>query len=178
MRALFDLFFDICLLRRGPQDVPASTVLLKLCLLAHLFIAYITLLAGTGNDYLLNSFILILLDMGLTCGVCFAVLHLTQQAERLPQTLTTLWGCGILLNLIGLPIVLWIERASRAQTNFEVPLLLLVLLVIWSLTITAHILRHAFSISMSQGFIYAFAFFLLTRSLSAWLLPLPSTGAA
>ena len=47
MLALFNLFLDICLLRKGPQDVPASVPLVKMCLLAYGLSGLLVLLLST-----------------------------------------------------------------------------------------------------------------------------------
>ena len=43
MRALFNLFLDICLFRRGPQDVPASPLLFGLAMLVYLIVGVVLL---------------------------------------------------------------------------------------------------------------------------------------
>ncbi|MBS1248363.1 MAG: hypothetical protein H6R48_1152 [Proteobacteria bacterium] len=47
MRALFELFLDICLFRKGPQDLPAGMALLKLCLLGYGLSGFVVLQLST-----------------------------------------------------------------------------------------------------------------------------------
>jgi hypothetical protein len=174
MRALFDLFFDICLLRRGPQDIPASSTLLWLCVLAYLVSGYAALLAGVGAAYPLHSLLLALADLGLLVAMSYIVLRTLGHSARLAQTLTALTGCGTLLQLIALPLGLWFDRAHANHSGADAPLLLWLLLLFWSITISAHILRHGFGVNFGTGLVYAFAYLFLSWSIADWLLPLAS----
>ena len=89
MAALFNLFLDLCLLRKGPQDVPASMLLLKLCLLAYGLIGLIVLLLSTPIPVALLQ---ALLDIVLLSGLLYVGLTLYHHPERFEQTLTALAG--------------------------------------------------------------------------------------
>jgi len=175
MRALFDLFFDICLLRRGPQDVPASVSLLWLCVLTYLASGYAALLAGVGAAYPLHALVLALTDLALLAGMSYAVLHALGHRARLTQTLTALTGCGTLLQLIALPLGIWFDRANAARSGAELPFILWLALLTWSIVVSAHILRHAFAVNFGIGLLYAFAYLFLSWSIADWLLPLAAS---
>ena len=174
MRALFDLFFDICLLRRGPQDVPAAPVLLLLCILAYLSAGYLALLAGVGAAAPLRSLLLALLDLGLLSVMTYSILRALKHSARLPQTLTALTGCGTLLQIIALPLGIWFDHANSSGNIAEIPLILSLGVLAWSVVVTAHILRHAFAVAFSVGVAYAFAYLFISWSLADWLLPIRS----
>ena len=175
MRTLFDLFFDICLLRRGPQDVPAAPALLRLCILAYLGTGFAALMPGVGAAYPLRSLLLTLADLALLAGMTYSVLRALGHSTRLAQTLTALTGCGTLLQLVALPLGIWFDQASTTQANAELPFILWLLLLLWSIVITAHILRHAFTVSFGIGLAYAFAYLFVSWTVADWLLPLAST---
>ena len=174
MSTLFNLFFDICLLRKGPQDIPASLVLLKLCLLTYALSGLLTLLSGTGAGYPLQALVLVLVDIILLAGVSYGVLLFLGQPQRFTQTLTALSGTGTLLQLIALPLGLWYDRAASSDGVAIIPALLWLSLLLWSITITAHILRHAFAITFALGVLYALGYLTVSWSVAGWLLPLPS----
>lgn len=171
MRALFDLFFDICLLRRGPQDVPVASSLFFLCLLAYLLAGYMALLASIAAATPISAFVVIVLDTLLISALCYGVLRVLQHSERWQQTLTALWGCGALLQLIALPLGIWFDRAVSSESPMaEIPLLLSFGILFWSLAVTAHILRHAFDVTFVLGLSYALAYLFLSWSMADWLL--------
>ena len=48
MIQLLSFFVDVCLLRKGPQDLPASSTLLGICVLLHF-------LVSVGGELLLST---------------------------------------------------------------------------------------------------------------------------
>ncbi|MDX1604647.1 MAG: hypothetical protein R3202_00570 [Candidatus Competibacterales bacterium] len=171
MAALLNLFWDICLLRKGPQDVPAAAALLQLTLLAYALTGLATLLVGMPELGFGRALLLTLTDLGLLAGLTYLILSVLGLPARFGQTLTALTGVGTLLQLIALPLGLWYQRELAAQETGELPALLWLLLLAWSIAITGHILRHAFAVSFGMGILYAVGYLMSAWTLSDWLLP-------
>ena len=169
MAALFNLFLDLCLLRKGPQDVPASMLLLKLCLLAYGLIGLIVLLLSTPIPVALLQ---ALLDIVLLSGLLYVGLTLYHHPERFEQTLTALAGSGALIALLAFPLMAWLMNEERGG-DIALPSLLLLALLVWSIAIMAHILRHAFAVSLWSGAWYAFGYTVLSWTLTGWISPQP-----
>lgn len=167
MSALFNLFLDICLFRKGPQDVPASMPLLKACLLAYGLSGLLVLLIGTPVPVALLQ---ILLDMVLLGGLLYLALILHRHPKRFEQTLSALTGTGTLMGLLTLPLVVWIARQG-AGGDTELPSVLMLALIAWSIAIMAHILRHAFNASIWAGALYALGYTFLSWMLTGWIGP-------
>ncbi|CDI01505.1 conserved membrane hypothetical protein [Candidatus Competibacter denitrificans Run_A_D11] len=167
MRALFDLFFDICLLRKAPQDVPASMALLKMCLLAYALSGLLVLMI---NDPLPVALLEILLDMVLLSGLLYLGLMLHRHPRRFEQALSALTGSGTLIGLLALPLMSWMTHQAQGD-DVVLPSFLLLALMIWSIVIMAHILRHAFEISVWQGALYALSYTFLSWTLTGWINP-------
>jgi hypothetical protein len=71
------------------------------------------------------------------------------------QTLTALAGTGTLLGLLGMPLML---QASRVQQSGEPGAALVMgwlVLLIWNITVQAHIFRHALSSRYGIGLLVA-----------------------
>ena len=168
MRALFELFLAICLLRKGPQDVPASPVLLRLTLLSYGLSAVLIPLLDVS---LVTSLLLIMLDIALLTGLTYGALALRDYRPRFMQTLTALLGTGTLLQLLALPL-LFLPEQEMAGTGAPPWLGLLWLgLFIWGIAVMAHILRQALSTSLGVGVLYSLAYVMLYWTLSGWLQP-------
>ncbi|MFO1434001.1 MAG: hypothetical protein U1F76_28570 [Candidatus Competibacteraceae bacterium] len=168
MRALFELFLAICLLRKGPQDVPASPVLLRLTLLSYGISGVLMRLLDAD---LPTALTLTVLDSALLAGLAYGALTLRHYPSRLTQTLTALLGTGTLLQLLALPLMLLLQQDVVAA-NAPVWLVLLWLgLFIWSIVIMAYILRHALSTSLGIGMLYSLAYVVLYWFLSGWFQP-------
>lgn len=140
---LMQRFFQICLFKAGPADIPASHWLLKLvCLIyfsvgvlvSHVDHAWSASLAASFSDTLL------------LLAVCWLLLYVRRLNGRFLQTATAMAGTGAIMGLLGLPIF-WLFRQVESQGQATSLVLLLVLiLMFWSLFITAHIFRHALEV--------------------------------
>ena len=169
MLALFNLFLDICLLRKGPQDMPASMSLVKMCLLAYGLSGLLVLLVSTPAPVALLQ---ILLDIALLSGSLYLGLILGRHPKRFEQTLSALTGTGSLMGLLALPLMIWIVgQGSGGDTTL--PSLLMLVLMAWSIAVMAHILRHAFETSIWLGALYALGYTFLSWTLTGWIGPQP-----
>ena len=168
MEALSRFFVELCLLRRGPQDLPASSTLLGLILAINLVAS---LLVGLAAD--LSAPIALgqgLADALLTLGLLHLALRLTRHPARFVQLATALLGAGALLSLVAVaPLVLLSGAESRGETSLAgLPLLVL---LFWSLLVTGHILRHGLDLRLGQGVLIAVAYNLLASTLINALIP-------
>ncbi len=89
--------------------------------------------------------------------VTFILLGFRRLNARLPQTLTTLAGTGILFGALSIILVM------QARPGIAQPALALVWFgaFLWSLAVDAHIYRQAMSITMSLGVLVAVVIFAL-----------------
>ncbi|MBE2293492.1 MAG: hypothetical protein IAF00_01020 [Phycisphaerales bacterium] len=165
MRVLFDLFLDICLFRKGPQNVPASTALLKICLLAYAASGLLVLVLSTPLQVALLQ---ILLDLVLLAGLLYLALILHQHSARFEQTLTAITGSGTLMSLLALPLTAWIVHQGP-QGDSEFPWLLILALMAWGIAIMTHILRQAFDTPVWVSALYALGYTFLSLTLTGWI---------
>ncbi|MDG4596266.1 MAG: hypothetical protein P9F75_11360 [Candidatus Contendobacter sp.] len=165
MRALFELFLDICLFRKGPQDVPAGMALLKLCLLGYGLSGLALLLLSTSAPV---AILQILLDLVLLAGLLHLALLARRHPQRFEQTLSALTGTGTLMGLLALPVMVWIVRQGPSGDT-QLPALLWLGLMAWSITVMAHILRQALDIPVWAGALGALGYTFLSWMLTGWI---------
>jgi hypothetical protein len=145
---------DILRLRSGPQDMPAGwmpAITLSLAYIAQGFWAdRIFNEAETSPRSLLAIMVQFL--------IIAALLNIKKLKSRLPQTLTTLAGAGLIFGFLSIFLI------HLADPEAIQPLLALVWLALflWSLAVDAHIYRHALSITMSLGVLLAVLIFAAT----------------
>jgi len=158
--AIINFFIDLALLRRAPQDLPASAALLLLVLAAGLVAGLLlALTAGVGlGSGLLQS----LLDLGLMLGALSLALRLLGRPQRFLQTATALLGVDTLITLMALLPVGLARPVDSESGLLALAGLLFMLLVAWSVLATGHILRHAFGLTLLQGAAIAIGFDLLS----------------
>lgn len=167
--ALLKPFVDICLLRRNPQDLPTSGLLLALCLLAY---ALSGMLLSTIMLPAPTAFLAGLADTALLCLLTASVLYLQRLRARVPQTLSALAGTGAILSIVALPVTSWLHSASAAGRDTSLPDLALLALLVWSLVVAGHILRHALSTVFIVGLVLAVLFFWISVNVLYSLFPL------
>ena len=162
MLRLIQSLFEVCLLRRAPQDLPASSAFLVMTFLASLLTG--TMLAsstglspGLGRAQSLAdaAFMLVLL---------YVALYLLDRLPRFRQSATALLGSSALLGLIAaVPLALLPEGAEGRESGGAA--LLFLALIAWSILVTGHILRHTFELSLGQGVGVAVLYSFLAYSL-------------
>ncbi len=173
MEALIRFFVELCLLRRAPQDLPGSSALLGLILVVNLVASW---LVGLAAD--LSAPVALgqgLADALLSLGLLHLGLSLTRRPARFLQLATALLGAGALLSLVAVaPLLLLSGAESRgAESRGETSLagLPLLFLLVWSLLVTGHILRHGFDLRLGQGVLIAVAYNLFASTLINTLFP-------
>ena len=164
MKTLLNQLVDLCLLRKGPQDMPFSTQWLALISLLDLLVGAV-MIVDTGNG-LGSALAESLFDMGLMLIVLYFALQSQNRLARFIQSATALIGSSLLLSLLALPLISW----SRS-TESEAAGLMLLALIIWSMVVMGHILRHTFEIGLGIGVGLALAYTLLSWNLTLILFP-------
>jgi len=140
---LLQRFIQICLFRAGPADVPSSLGFLKIVCLIYFSVG--VLVSRVDHNWPL-SLAGSIADMLLLLLVCWALLAFRGFTSRFIQTATAMAGTGSIMGVIGLPIF-WLFRQVDTQGQItSLVLLLVLLLIIWSLFVTAHIFRNALEI--------------------------------
>jgi hypothetical protein len=144
MREVIALFVQIALLRRGPQDLPASRLLLLL-----------TVCGYAAVSALVNALVSALLppnagwppqlavDVLFTLGWYAALLRLVGRSERFLQTATGVFG----LQLVLAPLLIaseWLLRRFGQDTTWQLPIAVAGLtLVIWLIAAMGHVVKAA-----------------------------------
>lgn len=172
MKTLFELFFDICLLRRGPQDLPASPGLLRLAAIVYAVVALTLALVGSEIG---RAAAQVLIDIVLTLAFVHGLLRWKGHAERVVQTLTAMFGVSAILTAMGLPLLFWLRRFVDDQgmvgAGGDLPSFLWFLLFMWSLLVSGHILRNALEIRLGTAVLMAGVYTFGSISITGLLLP-------
>ena len=152
VKRLLYFFIQLCLLRVGPQDLPAAWVLLWLLLPINLLVGI--LLIGDSLGGLDKAFAAALIDLLVMLGWTSLLLNFKRHRERFVQTLTSLLGVGILIGCLALPLQLSLADVTGAgDLDFATQLLsmLLLFVMVWSILVSGHVYRHALDVSLGLG---------------------------
>ena len=166
MNQLFHLFFDICLLRKGPQDVPSSGFLLGVVTFINTAMAVLgSTVVSTFSSAILQS----LVGLVLFAVLLFIVLQLSGHMARYQQTFIAVMGIEILFHFLMLPISVLLVSSSETDASAQLTAIIWLILVIWYLVVTAHILRHAIDIKLFFALMLSLGFFMSVWQVTDWL---------
>lgn len=146
MPTLIKLFFDICLLRANPEDLPYSKVLQNLSILGYALVGLVISIMGQSFG---NAALAAVVDTGLLVGLAYASLWIRSFLRRSTQTITALAGTGVIFSIVSFPIMVWLQGITNDQPS-TVSLLLLILIT-WNVAVIGHILKSALSIPFWAG---------------------------
>ncbi len=155
MLPLIKTLFDIVLMRKGPDAIPHSWLLLIMAVSLWIFSS----LAGLAlidrfdeSDFFLGMF------SGIAGLACYAtIVVLGGHARRLVQAITALVGCGALIFLAFVAeYVLFAPFVGERLTGLVANLILL-----WSVPVEGHIIARAIDRHWYIGILIAIAVFAL-----------------
>lgn len=172
MLSILDAFLQIALRRRGPEDLPASWLLM---LAAGLF--YVTAQALLGLSVYHSLLPLagsLVLDLLLLCGCVWGLLRLTGHVARYLQTLTAMFGTGALLGVCMLPFNYWLDAAGTPGKPAIGPTIGLLAVVSWSLVVNGHIFSRALTVPFAPALAIAIGYFFLNYLVFVQLGPAPA----
>ncbi len=168
MNEIARAIFEVAMLRRGPEDLPASAFLLRLAL-----VAYVTL-SAIGAAFYSDDLGELVAQIGLDVVLVFVffgvLLTVNRKSARFVQTMTAVLGTGALLYGLRLPLDIWLRMLPEGAPG-TVPALMMLLLAVWSIIITGHILNRALDIPFIGGIVLGVAFFVLNYAAYARLFP-------
>lgn len=163
VRALITFFVELCLLRRPPQDLPASETLFAIVMLADLVVGGMVGIAAGLSWW--TSLLQGVAEILLMLTALYVALTQLKLGARFLQSATALFGSGALLGLVAIPLLGLNPTGSQETDLAALGAFLLLGLVIWGILVTGHILRHAFAITLGQGAAIAVAFQIIVVSL-------------
>jgi hypothetical protein len=116
MKDFIRLFAQIALLRRGPQDVPASALLLVLTVIAYFIVNSLVsfVLPPVPGPWAAH----LLLDVAFTLAWYYLLLKLAGRPERILQTTTAVFGFQAVLS----PVLVasgWLVRRAAPDSAWQ-----------------------------------------------------------
>lgn len=140
MKELIQLFTQIALLRRGPQDVPASMLLLGMTIVGYFGINFlVSILMPPVKGWPSH----LAVDVVFTLLWYVVLLRLVGRSERTLQTTTAVFGFQAVLSpLLVISDGLMLRFAQDATWQLPVALIWL-MLVIWVIAANSHVVKAA-----------------------------------
>jgi len=163
MYAFLKLFFGICLLKKGPQDIPVSSCLLFLLIPIYAIISFLILALSTDT---FNALVQIFVEILLVLGFSKVILYFARKPERYLQTTCALMATDTLISLFAFPAMVSLVGQNSALAFFSI-----MLLMFWHWIVSGHIFSHAVEQPLTFGLGVAFLYILVSYQVMGFLFP-------
>ena len=153
MFAYLNLLFNICIFKKGPQDIPQSSVLLRHTIISFSIVSY--LLKQISADSF-NALLQVGVELIIIISFTLLILSISNKFHRFVQTACALIGTDVLISLFAMPIIATLSLDSNnILASFS-----MLALIIWSWLVTTHIIRHAINkpFSFAAGIVFLYIF--------------------
>lgn len=139
---------DICLFRSGPESLPANNQLMQLVLSTYFVISVVV---NQIDMSLRISLWIGLTDLIVLMTFLYVLLRMNNFLPRYQQTLMALAGAGSLLGILAMPLLWAFHQFAEQSDTANFILLALMLVMLWSLMVTAHIFRYSIETSAPKA---------------------------
>jgi len=153
MYAYLQLLLNICLFKKGPEDIPYSLLLFRLSIIG--FVIFNYLLINLSTDAL-QTILQLGVELIIVIGFTTLVLSFSHKLKRFLQTACALIGTDALLSFFAMPVLATLSLDSNNILAFFAMLAL----ILWNWLVTVHIIRHAInaSFSFAAGIVFLYIF--------------------
>ena len=158
-KKLLILFFDLCLIKKGPRDVPESSVLLKAVFFAY-FLAGAILLSSANE--LLVAAIKAFIETVLVGLFMYLLVSFFSVPNRFNQSISAVYGSGAIITIISAPFIFGMKDLVQNQQQTGLSGLLVFLIVCWGFIVMANIIRETIQKSLSVSLLLTFCYFYLS----------------
>jgi len=168
---LFKTFVEIIFLRKGPDDIPHSSVLFVMVAVIWLLVGIVAVMVVESYQ---SSSLLIDLTLALVgLGIYAIVVNLFGEGTRLMRCFTSILGCSIVFSIVqfggslAFPLLL-----AEVEVHWA-----LLLIWLWSIPVEGHIIARTIERQWFVGFLVALAVLFIQLNLLAVLRPMLGSAA-
>jgi len=158
-KILLRIFVDLCLIKKGPQDVPDSIALLKVVFFIYFLSG--TLLLSSSMEFseaIVQSFIeTLLLGLFIYLLVIFFAVK-----NRFNQSVIAIYGSGALITILSAPFVFLMGNMEKNDGSTGAVGLVVFLIVCWSFIVIANIIRETIQKSLGISLLLTFCYLYLS----------------
>lgn len=171
MLTLLRILFDIIRLRKGPDAVPRSFVLFFI--VVTMWLAAVSLVFALVEELNQINFAVVMLTTAIGLASYCAVIISFGQKARLLQSMTSVIGCGALIEIMFVASNLVLSSLIGEKPT----ILVTTLILLWSIPVDGHILSRAINRHWYFGIVVAMIVFILQYSIGLAINPLaPQTS--
>lgn len=137
-------YFEICLFRKRPQDLPAASSLLWISVV---FYTLMSAVMAYPSQTIINAVASGFTETIILLTITYLFLYLRSVPQRWLQVCSALAGTGIIFSLIVIPLYYLRFYGSIGPSPQGLILSLIMLIWFWNIAVMSHILKNALSSS-------------------------------
>ena len=164
-------FWQICLLRVGPEKIPARWDLMAIFFCFYFLISGFSIVTSRPDLNLFSGAVTIFIGSGVAAVTVFGLLSLKQVTNRFVPTLSAIFGTNSIILLPMIVTSAMMELIEAGTLRLLIDAVAWVLLG-WWLTIVGSILSRAAAISVLQGAMLAFLIEVISLLITLTIFPL------
>ncbi len=160
MKPILAVFWNICLLRRGPELVPTHPLFVGAVIVADVLLSFFVSIQFSHELSAIQIATRVLVSMAAMAAATWMMLSMRDVIGRFPATITALFGCDLLFTLLSALLVPLVGDASSLRVG------IVDLIVIWSIAVNGFILHRAMNVTVFIGILLALGTAFLAAALS------------
>ena len=156
MQLIFNAFVDVFLLRRGPEDIPKSSILLVMAIGASIVVNFL-FYAIVESEYESDLFLEFATEL-VKIASYVAILLLFGFVSRIMQTITTIIACNAILAFL---LTAMMVVSQTIMNNGPDVAFMSVPIAFWLILVEGHIISRAIQLHRITGIAIAVVIFVL-----------------
>jgi hypothetical protein len=177
MYSVLQLFWQLCLLRLGPERIPTLGAFVVFVIAANFVVSMLVGLSGPFTERPLAALALPVMHAAVLGAGTWLVLLAKGLQRRFTATFTALMGADALITLLSWPVALLLEPSAQPRPLDLFMGLVQFGLFFWWIAVAGFVFARALEITRSQGIAVAAFVVLTSLMVNASLFPPPRTDA-
>ena len=161
MKAVLQLFWQMCLLRQSPEYVPTQNWFVATVISANIVCSLLLSLALDASAGVLVVLTRLVVAQATSAALVWLALFLREHPSRFAATITALFGCDLIITVcFGVLVPLTTSFGDGVTT------IIFLAFMIWSLSVAGFIMHRALSVPLSVGILVAIGMMVLSVAVS------------
>lgn len=161
MKAVVQLFWQMCLLRQSPERVPTANWFIVTVVGANIICSLLLSLLLDSSASTINVLTRLVVTQAANAALVWFALYLRDHPNRFPATITAMFGCDLIITVCFSALVPLTVFLGESGTT-----LIFLGFMIWSVTVAGFIMHRALSVPLGVGILVAVGMMVLSVAAS------------
>lgn len=161
MKAVIQLFWQMCLLRQSPEHVPTQNWFITTVISANILCSLLLSMALDANASFINVLTRLVVTQATNAALVWLALFLREFSGRFPATITALFGCDLIITVCFGALIPLTSRLGDGGTTF-----IFLGFMIWSVAVAGFIMHRSLAVPLGVGILVAVGMMVLSVAVS------------